>query len=81
MTDFNKLVKGLSSEEVSSLMYALCCSGKLVVSQFYTSEHMTKWNKGVELTPDQIVSIQGKMNYDDKLHDDVLESFMYHLEN
>ena len=40
MTDFNKLVESLSSEDISSLMFSLCRSGKVIIPQFFTDKNM-----------------------------------------
>lgn len=79
MRDFSELVNGLKSDDVKSLMQSLCRSGKLVVSQFYTTDHIKELNNSFELEPYQIIELQRNWENDDKLHDDVLESFMYWL--
>jgi hypothetical protein len=72
MTDFNKLVEGLSSEDISSLMFSLCRSGKVVIPQFFTSENIetiTGDTPSIEL----IVQIQKDFECDDNFIDMVNE--------
>jgi hypothetical protein len=68
MRDFSELVSGLSVEEVGSLMNRLCRSGKVVIPQFYTTEHI-KTITGLEPSLGLMTQVQENYEWDDDLMD------------
>ena len=78
MRDFSELVGGLSNEEVSSLLYSLCRSGKVIIPQFYTTDNV---GSIIGKTPSvEVMNIaQESYEYDDELIDILNEKLHFYL--
>jgi len=62
MKDF---VENLTQEQIKELMFQLCRSGKVVIPQYYTKEHLLVLTQEENLSEEQIIEIQREMEIED----------------
>ena len=56
-------IKNLTENELNDLMYAICRSGKIIVSQFFNRDHIKNLT-GIEPTNELMIQIQDNFQCD-----------------
>jgi hypothetical protein len=62
------LVNNLTDDGVKELMYLLSRSGKVVIPQYYTSEHIQNFT-GEVVTKELMLQVQENFEYDSDLYE------------